>query len=214
MASPSPGGVGTTEYWEAGFSRVFTPPILPPFGSGVIAAAVQEPGADTGAAITYTGSIFTSQSWSTGPPVPFLIKDLEPAEVRKIRDQIVDQLRGPGSGLDDLPLRAFVEVAKLYLEPGPSDRFTTAAFGTITQPSPGEYLGEVSWPGDITGTVLGTAQQISAESHLAAVQAGNPAPLREADLRSLVLALQSALAEQAADPQWQELLDLAEQALP
>ena len=65
MASPSPGGVGTTEYWEAGFSRVFTPPVLPPFGSGVIAAAVQAPGADTGAAITYTGSIFTSQSWST-----------------------------------------------------------------------------------------------------------------------------------------------------
>ena len=55
---------------------------------------------------------------------------------------------------------------------------------------------------------------ISADSHLAAVQAGNPAPLRRPDLRSLALALQSALAEQAADPQWQGLLDLAEQALP
>ena len=44
--------------------------------------------------------------------------------------------------------------------------------------------------------------------------AASPAPLRSADLQSLILALHSALAISAIDPMWQQLLTFAEQALP
>jgi len=43
---------------------------------------------------------------------------------------------------------------------------------------------------------------------------GNPTPLREADLRSLVLALENAVVTQPIDPLWQQMLSFAQDALP
>jgi hypothetical protein len=102
----------------------------------------------------------------------------------------------------------------MYFEPAASDRFTVAAFGSISQVSPGELQGTASWPGAVIGTVLGSADGVSAQSHLAHMVAASPAPLRSADLQSLILALHSALAISAIDPTWQQLLTFAEQALP
>jgi len=86
-------------------------------------------------------------------------------------------------------------------------------FGPITQSSPQGLQGQVTWPGDVIGTVLGSADGVSAQSHLANVAAGNPAWLRNADLRSLVIALQEALGTAQPDPLWQQMLAFAEQAL-
>jgi hypothetical protein len=214
MATPASGAAETTGTWEGGLAVPVDPPAPPDIGSGTITIVSQGSTADSGTLVSYSGGIFTSQFWSTGPPVPLLIEILPPQEVRKIGEEVAEQLRGPGSGLDDIPLRAFVETVRLYLEPEASDRFTVAVFGSITQVNPGELLGEVSWPGGIAGTVLGSADGVSAQTHLAAMPAGNPAPLREADQRSLVLALESTLATEAIDPLWQQMLSFAEQALP
>jgi hypothetical protein len=61
--------------------------------------------------------------------------------------------------------------------------------------------------------VLGSADGISAQSHLANVAAGNPAWLRSSDLRSLVIALNQALGTAQLDPLWKQMLTFAEQAL-
>ena len=217
MASPSSGAAGTTEPWQGGLTAAGAPPGLPDLSSGGLTIVTQQSAVASGASgalVSYHEGIFTRQFWSTGPPVPFLIEILPRQQVHKILDQVIEQLRGPGSGLDDIPLRAFAEAARLYLEPDPSDRFTAAVFGPITQPSPGELTGEVSWPSGTAGTVLGSTSGVSAQTHLAPVPAGNPTPLREADLRSLALALENAVATQPIDPLWQQMLSFAQDALP
>ena len=209
MATPSSGAAGTTGPWQGGFPAPNPPPDLPDLDSGSVTIVSPGATADSGSLVRYTGGFFISQSWSTGPPVPLLIEVLQPDAIRKIRHEITEQLHGPGSGLDDIPLRAFAEAARLYLEPQASDRFTTATFGSITQVSPGEFAGNVSWPAGVAGTVLASGQKVSAQTHLAAVPAGNPAPLREADLQSLVQALDSAVAAGGIDPLWQQVLSIA-----
>lgn len=209
MTAPSVGAVETTGPWEGGFIG----PGLSDLISGEVIILSELPEAGTGIAVSYSGGIFTRRFWTTGPPVPLIIEILSPEEVKAIGDQVHDQLRGAGSGLDDIPLRAFLETVRLYLDPAASDRFTTAVFGSIVQVNPGELQGEVSWPGDVVGTVL-SVDGVSAQSNLAHVPAGNPAPLRKADLRSLVFALENAIATSVIDPLWQQMLTLAEEALP
>jgi hypothetical protein len=209
MASPSVSTAETTGPWEGGLAG---PGFSDLSGGGEVIIASQLPEAGTGILISYSEGIFTRRFWSTGPPVPLLVELLSPEEVKAIRDQVAEQLRGPGSGLDDIPLRAFLETVRLYLETAASDRFTEAVFGSIAQVNPAELQGEVSWPGEVTGTVL-SVDGISAQTHLAQVPAGNPVRLRQADLRSFVLSLESALSAQAIDPLWQQMLSIAEQAL-
>ena len=126
---------------------------------------------------------------------------------------VVEQLRAPGSGLDEVPLREFVEAVRLHFQQDASHRFAEAVFGSITQSSPQGLQGQVTWPDDVIGTVLGNADGISAQSHLANVAAGNPAWLRSSDLRSLVIALNQALDTAQLDPLWKQMLAFAEQAL-
>jgi hypothetical protein len=208
MATPATGAAEATGPWQGGFSG----PGLPALGGAVVIAA-QLPDDGAGILVSYSGGIFTRQFWTTGPPVPQIIEILPPEEVKAIGDQVAEQLQGPGSGLDDIPLREFVETVRLHFEQEASDRFEEAVFGSITQASPGGLQGQVTWPGDVIGTVQGSADGVSAQSHLANVVAGNPAWLRNADLQSLVIALQDALATSATDPLWQQMLTFAEQAL-
>jgi hypothetical protein len=209
MATPATGATEATGPWQGGFSG----PGLPALGGAVVIAA-QLPDDGAGILVSYSGGIFTRQFWTTGPPVPQIVEILPPGEVKAIRDQVAEQLQGPGTGLDDIPLRDFVETVRLHFEQEPSDRFEEAVFGSITQASPGSLQGQVTWPGDVIGTMLGSADGVSAQSHLANIAAGNPAWLRNADLQSLVIALQDALATSAIDPLWQQMLAYAEQALP
>jgi hypothetical protein len=214
MTSPSP-GAETTEPWQGGLTAAGGPPGLPDLSSGGLTVVTQQSAtAASGALVCYQAGVFTRQFWSTGPPVPLLIELLPRQQVQQVLDQVLESLRGPGSGLDDIPVRAFAEAARLYLEPGPSDRFTEAVFGSIAQPNPGELTGDVSWPSGTAGTVLGSANRVSAQTHLAPVPAGNPTPLREADLRSLVQALEKAIATAPIDPLWQQMLTFAQDALP
>jgi len=199
--------------WQGGFCLPLPPPAIPDLSSAAIAILTQSPTAESGQLVSYFAGAFTLQFWSAGSPVPLLVEILPPEQVRKIRDQVVDQLHNGASGLDAVPLRAFAEAARLYLQPEASERFAAAQFGAITAPSPGELAGQLSWPSGVAGTVLGSGQKISAQSHLAAVPAMNPAPLRQADLTSLILALGQALATQPLDPLWQQMLSLAENAL-
>ena len=83
---------------------------------------------------------------------PFLIELLPAKQVHELREQILEQLNGPGTGLDDVPLRAFAEIARLYTETAASSRFTQATFGAISQPATGGIVGQVSWPGGVTGS--------------------------------------------------------------
>jgi hypothetical protein len=214
MVTPSSGGAGPTGPWQGGFPAPTPPPALPDLDTGSITIVSQGSSPDSGTLVRYAGGVFTSQSWSTGPPVPLLIEVLQPDAVSKIRHEVTEQLHGPGTGLDDIPLHAFAEAARLYLETDASDRFTAAAFGMVTQPSPGEFLGTVTWPGGVVGMVLASGQEVSAQTHLAPEPAGNLTPLREADLRSLVQALEGALGTTATDPRWQQVLSIAQQALP
>jgi len=211
MATPSH---AAAQLRQGSLSFPVAPPGLPDVGSAAIAVISQLPAADSGALVSYLAGVFTRQFWTTGPAVPLLIEILPAEAVRQVRDQVARQLCGPGSGLDDLPLRIFVEAASLYLERDASGRFTSAAFGPITEVASGELQGEVAWPGGVAGTVVGSAGRIAAQTHLAPVAAGEPVPLREADLRSLVLALDNAVATQTVDPQWQTMLGLAKEALP
>ena len=102
---------------------------------------------------------------------------------------------------------------RLHFEQEASERFAGAVFGSITPANPAGLQGQVTWPGDVIGTVLGSTGGVSAQSHLANVAAGNPAWLRSADLQSLVIALHQALATAEIDPLWQQMLTFAEQAL-
>ena len=207
MTSPSVSAVETTGPWQGSLSGTGLPASSD--DGAVIIASEQAEGA-TGILVSYADGQFTSRFWSAGPPVPLFIEILSPASVKAIRDQVAHQLQVPGSGLDDIPLRDFVETARLYLEAETSDRFTEAVFGSITQVTPGEVQGQVNWPGDVVGTVLSNG---SAQTHLAHLPAADPAPLRQADLRSLVSALQQALANPGLDPLWQQVLTGAQQAL-
>lgn len=209
MATPAPAVAEATGLWQGGFSG----PGLPALGGAVVIAA-ELPDEGAGVLVSYVGGVFTRQFWATGPPVPQIIEILTPDEIRTVRDQVVEQLQAPGSGLDEVPLREFLEAVRLHFQRDASQRFAEAVFGSIAPSSPLGLQGQVTWPGDVIGTVLGSADGVSAQSHLANVAAGNPAWLRTADLRSLVSALHQALASGPIDPLWQQMLTFAEQALP
>ena len=204
-------GNAVDETWEGGFSVPVLPPHVPLFDSAAVVVA-QQSDAQTGVTVSYNRGIFTRQFWSTGHPVPLLIEVLKAPEVREIRDQVAGQLDRPGDGVDHLPLSAFVTVADVYLSPEPSHRYQTAVFGTITEQAPGQLLGTVSYPDGVAGSILGSDAGVSGESHLAPFPAGFLAPLREGDLRSLILSLEHALAAGGLDPQWQQMLAYAQQA--
>jgi len=212
MATPAapapPAASEETGLWQGGFSG----PGLPALGGSVVIAA-ELPDDGAGVLVSYAGGVFTKQFWTTGPPVPQITEILKPDEIAAIRDQVVEQLQAPGSGLDEVPLREFVEAVRLHFAQDVSHRFADAVFGSITQSSPQGLQGQVTWPGDVIGTVLGNSDGVSAQSHLANVAAGNPAWLRTADLRSLVIALQQALDTAQLDPMWQQMLTFAKQAL-
>lgn len=208
----SPASV-TPAPWQGSLGTVAGPPGLPALDSAASLILSQEAGGESGTVVSYAGGIFRSQFWSTGGIVPFLIENLPPAEVRRIGEQLSRQLSDAGTGLDDIPLRAFAETIRLYLDPHPSTRFTAATFGAIQATAAGVLLGAVSWPG-VTGTVQGSAEGIGAQSHLPALPDGDLVPLRPADLSSLVDALGTAVAAADAplDPQWQQLLEFATDA--
>jgi hypothetical protein len=202
-----------------GLSAPFSPPGLPEFDSAAI-VVVQQSDAESGVAVSYRGGGFSRQEWTTGHPVPLLIEDLQRPQVKQVRDEIRKQLTTRGDGLDDLPLRAFLTVADLYLSPEPSGRYVSAVFGAITE-SDGEAVlgGTVSWPDGVTGTIVGIDPQalgqpvgVSGQSHLAAFPAGSDAELRLGDLRSLIASLEKALTAGDLDPLWQRMLDLAQSA--
>jgi hypothetical protein len=209
MATPAPAAAEATGLWQGGFSG----PGLPALGGAVVIAA-ELPDDGAGVLVSYAGGIFTRQFWTTGPPVPQIIEILKPDEVAAVRDQVVEQLQTPGCGLDEIPLREFVEAVRLHFQQDASQRFAQAVFGSITPSSPLGLQGQVTWCDDVIGTVLGNPDGISAQSHLANVAAGNPAWLRSADLQSLVIALRQALDTAQLDPLWQQMLIFAEQALP
>jgi hypothetical protein len=200
----------TTTFWQGGSGVPSGPPGLPDLGSAASTVMSQVAAAESGHVVSYHGGAFTSRYWSTGAIVPYLIEVLPLAQVRRIGDELAEQLRGPGSGLDDIPLRAFAETIRLYLDPRPSTRFTAATFGAVQAAAAGVLLGAVSWPG-VTGTVQGSADGILAQSHLLPLPDGDLVPLRPADLASLIDALGTAVAaaDPALDPQWQQLLEFA-----
>jgi len=197
--------------WEGGLSVPVLPPHVPLFDSAAIVVA-QQSDAQAGVAVSYSRGIFTRQFWSTGHPVPGVIEVLKPQDVRKVRDQVREQLARPGDGLDQLPLRAFVTAADVYLSPEPSTRFGSAVFGAIAEQAPGQFLGAVAYPGGVAGTIAGSSAGVSAESHLGPLPPGFQAPLRTGDLRSLISSLENALAAGGIDPQWQQMLAFAQQA--
>jgi hypothetical protein len=137
---------------------------------------------------------------------------LKPPDVQQVRDEILEQLAVHGDGLDHLPLRAFVTVADVYLSPEPSHRYRRAVFVGIAEQAPGQLLGAVSYPDGVAGTIVGSDQGVSGESHLAPLPAGFLAPLRAGDLRSLIFSLENALTAGGIDPQWQQMLTYAQQA--
>ena len=197
--------------WEGGVSVPVLPPHVPAFGSAAIVVA-QQSDTQAGVAVSYSRGIFTRQAWSTGHPVPLLIVELTPPQVAQIRDQVREQLATRGEGLDDLPLRAFLTVADLYLSPESSGRYASAVFGAITEPAAGQLSGTVSYPDGVTGTIVGSDTAVTGESHLAPLPADALAPLRTGDLRSLITNLEKALATGDLDPRWQHLLAFAQQA--
>lgn len=190
--------------WQGGTSKLIFPPSLPAFGSGAL-AIVSQSDSSSGTVVSYLGGIFTSQFWSTGHAVPFLIRDLNAEEIGTIRDQVSDQLKGPSTGLDEVPLRAFVEAATVYLA-ARSGRFTGALFGPISEFAAEEFLGAVTWACGTVGTVVASQQGVSAQTHIPPQTAGPPAALRKGDLQSLISALRKALRARggSVDPAWQQ----------
>ncbi len=102
----------------------------------------------------------------------------------------------------------------------------------MTSPSISAVETTGPWQGSLSGTglpdnsddgaVIIAAEQAAgatgilvsyADGHLAHLPAADPAPVRQADLRSLVSALQKALANPGLDPLWQQVLAGAQQAL-
>lgn len=207
MAQPNAAG----QPWEGGLSVPVLPPHIPLFDSAAIVVA-QQSDAQAGVAVSYSRGIFTRQSWSTGHPVPGVIEVLKPPDVQQVRDEILEQLAVHGDGLDHLPLRAFVTVADVYLSPEPSHRYRRAVFCGIAEQAPGQLLGAVSYPDGVAGSIVGSDQGVSGESHLTPLPAGFLAPLRAGDLRSLILSLENALTAGGIDPQWQQMLTYAQQA--
>jgi hypothetical protein len=204
-------GTTTDEPWEGGLSVPVLPPHIPLLDSAAIVVA-QQSDSQTGGMVSYSRGIFTRQFWSTGHPVPMLIEVLKPEQVKQVRNQILEQLASPGDGLDHLPLRAFVTAADVYLNPEPSTRFSKAAFGAIAEQAPGQLLGAVAYPNGVAGTVLGSSDGVSGESHLGPLPSSFQAPLRVGDLRSLISSLEDALAAGGIDPLWQQMLTFAQQA--
>jgi hypothetical protein len=204
-------GKANDQLWEGGFTGPVLPPAVPQFDNGAIALA-QRSDDQAGVLVSYSNGIFTRQDWTTGHPVPDLIVVLKPPQVRQIRDQAREQLASPDDGLDRLPLRAFVTVADSYLSPEPSARFSRAGFGAITGHAPGDLQGEVTWPDGITGTIHGNEAGVSGESHVPPLPAGSLAPLRAADMLSLIASLEKAVAAGGLDPRWQQMLYFAQQA--
>jgi hypothetical protein len=204
-------GNATDQPWEGGLCVPVLPPHVPLFDSAAIVVA-QQSDAQAGVAVSYGRGIFTRQAWSTGHPVPGVIEVLKPQEVGQIRDQIREQLDRRGDGLDHLPLRAFVTVADVYLDPEPSARFRRAGFGAIAGQAPGQLSGAVAYPGGVAGTIVGSDAGVSGESHLAPLPPGFQAPLRTGDLLSLILSLENALGAGGIDPLWQQMLTFAQQA--
>lgn len=210
----------TNQPWAGGLSAPFSPPGLPEFDSAAI-VVVQQADAEAGVAVSYSGGVFSRQEWTTGHPVPLLIETLQRPEIEQVRDEIRKQLATRGDGLDDLPLRAFLTVADLYLSPEPSGRYVSAVFGDISESGGGVVLGgTVSWPDGVTGTVVGTDPEalgqpvgVSGQSHLAAFPSGSLVPLRTGDLRSLITSLEKALTAGDLDPLWQRMLNLAQSAV-
>jgi hypothetical protein len=209
----------TDQPWAGGLSVPFLPPGVPQLDSAAIVVA-QQFDAEAGVAVSYSRGIFTRQEWSAGHPVPLLIENLQRPQIEQVRDEIRKQLATRGDGLDDLPLRAFLTVADLYLSPEPSGRYVSAVFGAITE-SDGEVTlgGTVSWPDGVTGTVVGIDPQalgqpveVYGQSHLPAFPAGSDAGLRLGDLRSLITSLEKAQTAGNLDPLWQRMLDLAKSA--
>ena len=201
----------TGQPWQGGVSVPLAPPHVPEFDSAAIILA-QQSDAETGVTVSYSRGIFTRQAWSTGHPVPLLIAELTPPQIAQVRDQVREQLATRGEGLDDLPLRAFLTVADLYLSPESSGRYASAVFGAITEPAAGQLSGTVSYPDGVTGTIVGSDTAVTGESHLAPLPPDALAPLRTGDLRSLITNLEKALATGDLDPRWQHLLAFAQQA--
>jgi hypothetical protein len=210
----------TNQPWAGGLSAPFSPPALPEFDSAAI-VVVQQSDAEAGVAVSYSGGVFRRQEWTTGHPVPLLIETLQRPEVEQVRDEIRKQLTTRGDGLDDLPLRAFLTVADLYLSPEPSGRYVSAVFGAITQSAGVEnFVGTVNWPDGVTGTVVATydgvpgqSAGLTGQSHLAPFPEGSQTPLRTGDLKSLITSLEKALTAGDLDPLWQQLLNLAKGAV-
>jgi len=198
--------------WQGGVSVPVLPPHIPLFDSAAIVVARQSD-SQTGEAVSYNRGIFSKQSWSIGHPVPGVIQVLKPDEVRQIRDHVRDQLASRAGGLDDIPLRAFLAVADVYLDHETSSRFGRAEFGAIGERVPGQLQGEVTYTDGVAGTVVGSDEGVSAQSHLRLFPPGYEAPMRVGDLRSLISSLQNALAEQNLDPLWQRMLTFAQQAI-
>src|SRR6202167_5014074 len=117
MATPAPAVPEATGLWQGGFSG----PALPALGGAVVIAA-QLPDDGAGVLVSYAGGIFTRQFWTTGPPVLQIIETLGPAEFAAVREQVSEQLRAPGSGLDEVPLREFVEAVRLHFQLDASHR--------------------------------------------------------------------------------------------
>ncbi|HXP53699.1 MAG TPA: hypothetical protein VN847_02030 [Streptosporangiaceae bacterium] len=202
----------TDQPWTGGLTVPFFPPSVPELASAAIVVA-QPFDAEAGVAVSYSRGIFTRQEWTTGHPVPLLISVLQRPEVEQIRDQVRDQLATRGEGLDDLPLRAFLTVADLYLSPEPSGRYVSAGFGAITASATGQLSGTVSYPDGVTGTITGSDTGVAGESHLAPLPPGPLTPLRTGDLRSLILSLEKALTAGDLDPRWQQMLAFAQQVV-
>lgn len=107
--TPSP---ETTTPWQGGFSGPPTPPSPPNLVAGAIVVVQAASAEGTGVQITYMDGAFYRSFWTVGSSaVPDLIEMLAPATVRQIRTQLVDQLASSATGLDDVPLKAFVEAA-------------------------------------------------------------------------------------------------------
>jgi hypothetical protein len=195
--------------WQGGLAHPVGPPSRPQFGSGAL-TLVSQTDASSGSLVSYVGGIFTAQFWTTGHPVPFLVRELDAEDVKALRDELSEQLEGPSTGLDEVPLRAFVAAADAYVA-ARSGRFSGAALGPISRPAPGELLGELSWPSGTVGTVLASKQGVSGQSHIPPLPASDPVPLRGGELRSLISALSELQrgCSHGVDPLWSELRDLA-----
>jgi hypothetical protein len=202
--------------WQGGLALPPLPPAPPNLEAGAI-VVTQATDNGVGTQISYADSTFFRSARTVGSQaVPTLIALLPASEVKKARDEIVEQLATPGSGLDEAPLRAFVEAANVYLAARSSARFEHAVFGSITeQTSPSIFLdGAVSFPNGVVGTVQYEAGRIIAETHLPALPAAKLTPLRPGDVRSLIDAVERAMSyQQAIDPIWGRLLTLARQEL-